>query len=141
MTPCMDAVMMGTRVLCIASLVVVLVALWERRRLEEFLLARASKPIPNPWKRFWTWAAVGAIIFSAESFFVERYTGVHFPLILHILTSLLVFALFVALMALAFFVMPRHHARNPRGALRLGLILIAVAGILSVVALYVDLRR
>jgi hypothetical protein len=76
-----------------------------------------------------------------QPFFFERCTGFHLPLIEHVLTSLIIFAMFVGLMAVTLFVMPKYHARNPQGSLRLSLILIGVSGVLFLAALYLDLIR
>ncbi len=137
----MNAFMTLTRVLGIAGFAFVLVGFWQRRRLEKYLLARASKPCPNPRRRFWMWVAIGVILFSLQPFIFERCTGFHLPAIVHVLTAVTLFAMFVGLMAIMLFVMPKYHARNPQGSIRLSFILLGVAGILFLAGLYMDLVR
>jgi hypothetical protein len=63
------------------------------------------------------------------------------PIIIHILTELTVFVMFVGLMAVMLFVMPKYQARNPQGSLRLSFILLGLAGILFLAGLCIDLLR
>jgi hypothetical protein len=95
----------------------------------------------NPRRSFWMWVAVGAIFYSLQPFFFESCTGLHLPAFIHFLTSVTLFAMFIGLMAVMFFVIPKYRARNPQGSLRLGFILIGVAGILCLAALYFDFLR
>jgi hypothetical protein len=141
MTPCLNAFFVLTRILGVAGLALVLVAFWQRSRFEKYLLARWSKICRHPRRRFWLWVTGGAALFSLQPFFFERCTGFHLPVGIHILTALCVFAMFVGAMWLTVFTMPRYHARNPAGSLRLGFILLAVAGILFLAGLYMDLLR
>src|SRR2546421_84219 len=117
MTPCVNAFLNITRVLGIAGVAFVVLGFWQRHRLEKFLRARWSKACPNPRKRFWLWLAGGAVLFSLQPFFVERCTGLHLSILVHLVTQLSVFAMFVGSMWLIAFVMPRFHARNPEGSL------------------------
>lgn len=49
--------------------------------------------------------------------------------------------MFVGLMAIMLFVMPKYQARNPQGSLRLSFILLGLAGILFLAGLCIDLLR
>jgi hypothetical protein len=139
MTPCVNAFMTLTRVLGIAGFALVLVSFWQRRRFEKYL--RARKASVNPRKSFWMWVAVGAISFSLQPFFFESCTGFHLPAVVHVLTAVALFAMFIGPMAIMFFVMPKYDARNPPGSIRLSFILLGVAGILFLVGLYFDFLR
>src|SRR6266498_1039289 len=130
MTPCVNAFLTITRVLGVAGLAFVVLGFWHRRRLEKFLRARWAKACPNPRKRFWLWVTGGAVLFSLQPFFFERCTGLHLSILVHVVTELSVFAMFVAAMWLIVFVLPRFHTRNPAGSLRLSYILLAIAGVL-----------
>jgi hypothetical protein len=137
----MNAFMTLTRVLGIAGFALVLVGFWQRRRFEKYLLARASKACLNPRRSFWMWVAVGAIFFSLQPFFFESCTGFHLRAIVHVLTAVTLFPVFIGLMLIMFFVLPKYHARNPQGSIRLSFILLGVAGILFFIGLYIDLVR
>ena len=135
MTPCVQTILVVTRILCIVGLLLVILAFIQRDRLEKFLLARANKPMVHPKRRFWIFVAAGAMVFISQALFVERCTGFHLPLMLRLVVGFVAFALFVGLTAFEFFVSPRQFARDPQRAVRRGFVLLGLAGIFFIAAL------
>jgi len=71
-------------------------------------------------------------------YFFESCTGFHLPLTIRVVTSLVMFIMFAAWCALGYFVILPKYLVDPRSSVRVGFVLIAVAGVFFVVALSMD---
>jgi hypothetical protein len=141
MTPCVNTINTLVRVLFVAVLVFVVLAVAMRRRFEQFMLARARTPPANPKRRFWVAIIVGLPLCVCEALFADRCTGLRVPLRFRLLVGAVAFIVVTGMAALAFFVAPAQHARDPQRAVRRGFVFLGVAGGLSLAGLLFNLTR
>jgi len=137
MTPCMNALDTIRRVICIVGLLFVACVFWQRERVKKFALARAGKRMFTR-KRFWILIAASAVVFSMLPTFFQSCTGLHLSATRSMIMSLEGFVACAALFSLMYFVVEKHRARHPKPSVRVGFVLVAIAGIFFVLALWFD---
>jgi len=125
------------RVICIVGLLFVAGVFWQRERFKKFALARAGKPTFTR-THFWISIVASAVVFSMLPTFFQSCTGFHLSARRSMIMSLEGFVACVALFAVMYFVIEKHRARHAKPSVRVGFVLVAIAGTFFVLALWLD---
>jgi uncharacterized membrane protein YwzB len=125
------------RVICIVGLLFVVAVFWQRERFKKFALARAGKPTFMR-THFCISIVASVVVFSMLPTFFQSCTGFHLSARRSMIMSLGGFVACVALFCLMYFVIEKHRAQHPKPSVRVGFVLVAIAGIFFVVALWFD---